>query len=199
MADIEIREARPHELSVAATVLSKGMRDNPLHLSVFGPDPDERQRKLERFFRSFLDWMPHAPWVGIQHGTIVVVCGMGEPGRCQPPFSQTLRIVTGLARASGLCPTFRALRWFVEWRLRDPKEAHWHLGPVGVDAHLKHRGIGSQLMGEWCKLLDVHRASGYLETDKGVNVGFYKKFGFETISEAKVLGTSNWFMSRTAR
>jgi hypothetical protein len=31
--------------------------------------------------------------------------------------------------------------------------------------------------------------AGYLETDKGVNADFYKNFGFETVSGAKVLGT----------
>ncbi len=50
MVDIEIRDALPHEVPVAAAVLSRGMRDNPLHLSVFGPEPEERQRKLEQFF-----------------------------------------------------------------------------------------------------------------------------------------------------
>ncbi len=199
MVNIEIRDARPHEVPVAAAVLSRGMRDNPLHLSVFGPEPEERQRKLAQFFRILLGWMPHAPWVGIQHGTIVAVCGMGEPGRCQPTFSQNLNIVTRLAHHFGVASTSRALRWFVAWSLRDPKEAHWHLGPLGVDAHLQGQGIGSQIIGEWCKLLDAHQTAGYLETDKAVNVGFYNKFGFETISEAQVLGAPNWFMLRAAR
>ena len=44
MVDIEIREARPHELSLAAALLSRGMRDNPLHMSVFGPEPQQRER-----------------------------------------------------------------------------------------------------------------------------------------------------------
>ena len=199
MVHIEIREVRHHEMPVAAAVLSRGMRDNPLHLSVFGPAPEERQRKLEHFFRILLGWMPHQPWVGILHGTIVTVCGMGEPGRCQPTLSQNLDIVTRLVNHFGVATTLRALRWFVAWNFRDPQEAHWHLGPVCVDAHLQGRGIGSQLIGEWCKLLDAHRGVGYLETDKAINVDFYRKFGFETISEAKVLGTHNWFMLRTAR
>ena len=197
--DIEIRDARPNEIPIAAAVLSRGMRDNPLHLCVFGPKPAERQIKLELFFRILLRWMPHAPWVGIQHGTIVAVCGMGEPGRCQPTFSQNLDIVVRLTHHLGVASTSRALRWFRAWGSRDPKKPHWHLGPLGVDAHLQGRGIGSRLLGEWCKLLDARRAAGYLETDKAVNVGLYQKFGFEIQSETKVLGAPNWFMLRSAR
>ncbi len=130
---------------------------------------------------------------------MVAVCGMGEPGRCQPTFSQNLHIVTRLAHHFGIASTSRALRWFVAWSLRDPKEEHWHLGPLGVDAHLQGQGIGSQLIGEWCKLADERRAAGYLETDKAANIGFYKNFGFETISEARILGTRNWFMWRAPR
>jgi len=199
LVDLEIRDARPHELSVVAAVLSRGMRDNPLHLAVFGPEPEERQRKLENFFRILLAWMPHSPWVAVRQGTIVAVCGMGGPGRCQPTSSQKVSIVTQLALTCGVAPTLRALRWLGEWSLRDPKEAHWHLGPLCVDAPLQGRGIGSRLIGEWCKLLDAHRAAGYLETDKEINVDVYKKFGFETIAEAKILGTPNRFMWRGAK
>ena len=197
--DLEIRDARPHELSVAASVLARGMRENPLHLAVFGPEPEERERKLEGFFRILLAWMPHSPWVAVRQGTIVAVCGMGEPGRCQPTFSQSLNIITRLAHTCGFASTLRTLRWFGEWSFRDPKKAHWHLGPFGVDAPLQGLGIGSQLIGEWCKLLDAHRAAGYLETDKEINVDVYKKFDFETIAEAKILGTPNWFMWRGAK
>jgi ribosomal protein S18 acetylase RimI-like enzyme len=199
LVDIEIRDARSDEIPVAAALLSRAMRDNPLHLSVFGPEAEERQQKLEHFFRIMLAWMPRAPWVGIHQGTIVAVCGMGEPGRCQPTLAQKSNLVIRLAQHLGVARTARALRWFGEWGWRDPQEAHWHLGPIGVDAHLQGRGIGSQLMEEWCRLLDAHRAAGYLETDKRVNARFYKKFGFQTIAEAKVLGTTNWFMLRAAR
>jgi ribosomal protein S18 acetylase RimI-like enzyme len=199
VADLEIRDAHPHALSAAAAVLSRGMRDNPLHISVFGPNLKEREQKLEHFFRIVLAWMSHPPWVAVRQETIVAVCGMGEPGSCQPTFSQKLKIVTQLARTCGVTPTLRALRWLGEWSLRDPKEVHWHLGPLCVDAPLQGLGIGGRLMGEWCKLLDARRLAGYLETDKGVNIEFYEKFGFETIAEAEILGTPNWFMWRDAK
>ena len=132
--DIEIRDACPHELAVVATVLSRAMRDNPLHLSVFGPEQHERERKLKSFFGILLSWMPHPPWVGIHNGTIVAVCAMGEPGGCQPTFPQKLKIVRRLAQTCGVVSTSRALRWFGAWSLREPKEAHCvtSFPPLGV-------------------------------------------------------------------
>lgn len=39
----------------------------------------------------------------------------------------------------------------------------------------------------------------YLETDKFENVGFYQKFGFADLAEARGLGVPYRFMSRIAR
>jgi GNAT superfamily N-acetyltransferase len=92
----------------------------------------------------------------------------------------------------------RAARWREAWAARDPRELHWHLGPIAVDAHLQQRGIGSRLMEEFCTLADRDGAMAYLETDKAENVVFYRRFGFETVGQAEVVGTPNWFMRRPA-
>ena len=47
--------------------------------------------------------------------------------------------------------------------------------------------------------MDKEGSSAYLETDKIENVIFYRKFGFEIISEANVIGAHNWFMMRKAQ
>jgi len=46
--------------------------------------------------------------------------------------------------------------------------------------------------------MDQEHMLSYLETDKFENVGFYQKFGFAVLAEAKVLGVPHWFMSRSA-
>jgi len=48
-----------------------------------------------------------------------------------------------LARRTPGVP-MRVLRWARAWVRRDPSAAHWHLGPVAVDAHVPGRGIGGQ-------------------------------------------------------
>jgi hypothetical protein len=45
----------PSEVSVAAGVLARGLRDNPTSIAAFGPDANLRSRRLQRLFASRLD------------------------------------------------------------------------------------------------------------------------------------------------
>jgi ribosomal protein S18 acetylase RimI-like enzyme len=92
---------------------------------------------------------------------------------------------------------YRKSVWQREWALRDPKEQHWHLGPIGVLPSHRGLGIGSKLMEHFCKEVDACSAKAYLETDLDENVRFYQKFGFELISESKILGVDSRYMIRS--
>ena len=70
---------------------------------------------------------------------------------------------------------------------------------MSADAGKQGRGIGSAMMRAFCDRVDRDHALAYLETDKPENVGFYEKSGFETVGEANVIGTPNWFMRREPR
>ncbi len=48
MAESSHRELRPSELSEAAQLLSRGMRDNPMNVQAFGSQADRRRRALVR-------------------------------------------------------------------------------------------------------------------------------------------------------
>jgi predicted N-acetyltransferase YhbS len=76
---------------------------------------------------------------------------------------------------------------------------HFHLGPVAADAGKQGRGIGTALLEVFCTRVDQDAAVTYLETDKAEYVGFYARFGFETVAEADVIGVPNWFMRRSLR
>ena len=91
------------------------------------------------------------------------------------------------------------VEWMRAWGGRDPDEPHFHLGPVAADAGKQGRGIGSALLEAFCTRVDQDAAVAYLETDKAENVGFYARFGFETVAEADVIGVPNWFMRRSPR
>jgi hypothetical protein len=59
---VDIRALMPGELRAAATILAHGVRDNPLHVKVFGRDPDRRQRRLLGFLGHLVAYIrPNAP------------------------------------------------------------------------------------------------------------------------------------------
>jgi len=171
------------------------MRDNPIHVAVLGSKPERRVRKLEGMFRALLQTMGEPPLVARDGEAIVGVCGLARAGTCIPSRAATARFAPVMI---GLGPRamVRAARWRDAWAARDPAEPHWHLGPIAVDAHLQHQGIGSRLMQEFCAVVAGRHAMAYLETDKPENVVFYRRFGFEVAGEAEVVGTPNWFMRR---
>ena len=77
-----------------------------------------------------------------------------------------------------------------------PKASHLHLGPIGVAPEAQGQHIGYRLMTQYCEALAESAESGYLETDRPENVGFYRRFGFETTEGIQVIGVRNYLMWR---
>lgn len=195
---IDVRDLRPEEVPEAVGVLARGMRDNPLHLSAYGDDPERRLRCHARLMRGlFAAFSAQQPICAVRDGTLVGVTGVAPVGTCQPTTMQRLRLLPALA-ALGPRTAARVGRWISTWAKHDPDESHVHLGPLAVDVHLQGQGIGSLIMREHCRRLDAAGEVGYLETDKLENVRFYERFGFEVIGEEPVIGVPNWFMRREA-
>ena len=175
------------------------MKDNPLHVRVFGANPDRREAALIRMFEALLrQYMSKGEILGaFSSSTLIGVCGMVQPGSCQPTGAEKLRLLPAIVAGSSLGGTVRVLRWNVAWSGQDPKEAHWHLGPVAIERHLQGKGVGSELLREFCSRMDASDSMAYLEIDKRENVPFYERFGFQVTAEQQVLGVPNWFMVRS--
>ena len=198
---IIVRKLRSDEFAAAVEVISRGMRDNPLHIQALGPHAEVRIEGLKRMFSAVL---PRLEQKGLLLGAfketeLVGVTGMVSPGKCRPTTFERLIMLPQLLLSVGVRPISRVGQWMGEWEKYDLREMHWHLGPVAVDAHLQGTGIGSAMMAEYCARIDQTHGVGYLETDKEVNVRFYEKFGFQTIAESIVLDIPNWFMRRPAQ
>jgi len=195
-----VRDLRDEDLPSAVAVVARGMRDNPIHIAAFGPDADRRAQRLARMFTVALPLIySKGTILGAFEGqTLVGIAGMVAPGHCQPSFSEKLKLMPRMIPAVGGGTFTRVGRWMGSWARHDPKEPHWHLGPVAVDAPLQRRGIGSLLMAEYCARIDREGGIGYLETDKAGNVFFYERFGFGTVATTPVLDTPNWFMRRAS-
>jgi GNAT superfamily N-acetyltransferase len=174
------------------------MRDNPIHVAVFGPDADRRVRLLARTFTTLLATMDNTPLAARRDGEVVGVLGIAASPACMPSVSQMMRFAPLLA-TTGPVTASRMARWMRAWSHRDPAERHLHLGPVAVDLGLQRQGVGGQMMAAYCSMLDGEALSGYLETDKPENVAFYERSGFAAVANATVLGVSNWFMRRPPR
>jgi GNAT superfamily N-acetyltransferase len=199
-SQVVIRELAPQELCVAAELTARGMRDNPLDIAAFGADANRRYMRMHGMFHIALAMLYRkGQMLGAFDGpTLVGIAATVPSSRCQPSLCEKLALTPRMPAAVGPVGFARMLRWTQAWAARDTAVPHWHLGPVAVDAHLQGRGIGSQLIAEYCQRLDRASAVGYLETDKHENVTFYLRFGFHTVAEARVLNTQNWFMRREA-
>jgi ribosomal protein S18 acetylase RimI-like enzyme len=172
------------------------MRDNPLPVAAFGEDPERRQRCVQALFGALFRAMrAQTPLVALDGEVIVGATGIAPSGSCQPTRTQTLSMLPSLLPL-GPRPLLRVSKWTREWAALDPHQPHSHLGPLAVDAHLRGRGIGSQILGEYCRRLDLDHMAAYLETETEENVRLYRRFGFDVVAEQRVLGRPNWFMLR---
>jgi len=182
----------------AVGVLTRGMRDNPIHVAALGEDPERRERLLAGMFRTLWRVWDQDALCAKRDGEVVGVCGRLPPGRCRLSAPRSLRM-TPVMLSGGPRTLVRTLRWVGAWDRRDPAERHEHLGPVAVDRHLQGLGIGSAMLAVHVEDLDLRRLTGWLETDKAENVRLYGRFGYEVEEEAEVLGVPNWFMRRPGR
>lgn len=197
-AGAEIRALVASDLPAAADVLAQGMRDNSLHVQVFGLEPALREGRLLRFLGPAVAYV-HANGVVLGAyvgGELAGVLGMTEPGRCRPPLKDAIQFARSIASSFPPVVILRIARWLAAWRRNDPTEPHWHIGPLAVLPTYRRKGIGQHLMLKCCERLDELSAIGYLETDTPENVSFYEKLGFTVTGQEAVLGVPNWFMKR---
>ena len=190
MGDIHLSLMQRSEIQDAARVLSAAMLDNPLHIAILLGKGEAQRMEIETMFHSLLTELPGVVFLAKENQDIVGVMRMNScQGRdVQPPEQPgDLNDIN-----------WRRSVWRAEWARRDPKEQHWHLGPIGVLPQHQGKGIGSMLMERFCREVDACGAQAYLETDKDMNVRFYEKFGFKLMEEADIFGVMNRYMLRGA-
>lgn len=65
---------------------------------------------------------------------------------------------------------------------------HYYVQTVGVNPERKGQGLGGALMRHTCQMADRDRMPTYLETSNEVNLGFYRRYGFEVRDEIDTPG-----------
>jgi len=196
MGDVRIEPYTAGMADEAARMLAQAFATNPLHVAAFGPG---QVAKSEAFFRGGLAAMKGPKRVALDGSRVVgLVHWVRSPG-CRFSAGEKLRMMPVMMRGFGVPATLRVASWLGAWSKRHPQEEHGHLGPIGVGPEQQGRGVGRRLMDVYCDALDRDGIAGYLETDRPENVRFYRRFGFDVVAEAPVLGVPNFYMWRGPR
>ena len=83
-----------------------------------------------------------------------------------------------------------------------PPEPHWYLAFVGVEPDRQGRGTGRRLLAPVLDLADQSATPCYLETPAAATLAFYRRSGFEVVSEQRPfprLELPLWTMIRAPR
>jgi len=186
----------------AVVTLSRAFQDDPL-LCFLVPDPVSRARALPTFMSSVLvDAAPFGEvWVARQGLTITSVAGWLPPGAYpRGRGRETTSVVRDLRSAHRLGR--RALSGIRIYSAIDRvhsrvDEPHWYLAAVGTDPAWQGRGVGSALVAQILQRVDKDGMRAYLETTKSENVPWYRRHGFEVVTEIHVPGCPKvWAMER---
>jgi GNAT superfamily N-acetyltransferase len=83
---------------------------------------------------------------------------------------------------------------------RDLAVPSWYLDLLGVDPAAQGRGLGKALITSMLERADGEHVPTYLVTHKRSNVDYYRRFGFEVLTDATLRGIpTGWSMRRPPR
>jgi len=187
--DLKISLLGNRDSSEAARVLSLAMVSCPIHVAVFQGQDDEVRRVQELMFDRMLRQHPGIVYVARLDGQIAGVLRMKSchGGEASQPEADEGAVHDTASRLG---------HWQAVWAQHDPREPHWHLGPVGVLPPFQGSGVGAALMGRFCREVDARQAAAFLETDQSRTAAFYQRFGFQVVDQVDIFGVTNYFMWR---
>jgi ribosomal protein S18 acetylase RimI-like enzyme len=185
------------DIDEVAGLLARAFTTEPNNLEVFRGERNLEKRQKPLFMR-ILRTFPGITIVAKKDSTIVGVLCMSKWPQCHMPLLKIFFYLTqmlSVLRAGVL----REMKIRVTWSKHDPKQPHWHIGPIGVEPAFQGKGIGSMLMNYFCDLADTEHQAAYLETDNENNVRFYQRFNFSVTRSVIVNGVRNSFMWRPVK
>jgi len=186
---IKIKFMEVSEIEESAKILSIAMLNNSLHLAVLKGNEEKQRLKIESMFINLFHTNPGITYIAKEGQMIVGVMRMKS---CNGSISKQKE--SDNSEENDIDHRIRILHQ--KWAENDPKEQHWHLGPLGVIPTHQGKGIGSMFMTIFCNEVDKCSAKSFLETDLDKNVSFYKKFGFKVVSTSNIFGVESRYMTR---
>jgi ribosomal protein S18 acetylase RimI-like enzyme len=214
---LAIGSMEPHELPAVLDVLARALRDNPMNVGMFGPEPARRFRSVRILYRMILSSLDDPPLVARTGSRIVGVAATAPPETCffYRSRARRFRIKIGGREMTVESPAMPWRELPAMLRLgfpalnraglmgqcsavHDPAGRHWHVELVGVEPDLQGRGIGGKLMGAVLRHTDAAGEPAHQETDTPENVRFYGRLGFDVVAQEEPLGVMTWYMTRPA-
>ena len=82
-----------------------------------------------------------------------------------------------------------------------PREPLWYLEMLVVEPAAQRGGVGAALQEHVYEMADAEQVPSYLETQKGDNLAYYRRFGYELVDELHPVknGPPLWTMRREPR
>ena len=177
LAVIELYTVQYKALVRLAAMLVRSFDDDPIAKFMFA-GRRRRQRGLHSFFTSQMrhQFLPYGQiyTAGDLQGAAI----WGPPGRPR----------AGLRELAQLIPTApflvsfrmgRALRLLFEIDGLHPTEPHWYLEGLGTHPDWQRLGLASAVLAPILDRCDAEGLPAYLETQKEINLPFYRRHGFE--------------------
>jgi ribosomal protein S18 acetylase RimI-like enzyme len=189
------------DVPVAVESLSAAFADYPL-LRYLTPEPTRRPRVVEAFCRMLVRY-------ALRYGRPFATPDRAAVACWLPPGQEWLTY-PGLIRAGALTLAWRlGVRGTVRLerlelvfdRLRAADAGpHWYLNLLGVRPDRKGQGLARAVCRPAFDAADRDRVRCYLETQDAVNVGIYRRLGFEVVAEVEPApGLRSWTMRRDPR
>jgi ribosomal protein S18 acetylase RimI-like enzyme len=188
------------ELDLAAGVLARAFRDNPLNHAVIGGSEARRVRANRAGVRAYLPLAlerAHVAAARAEDRLLGVLVGT-PPWRWPLPAPGPLGLLRlCIGQGFGV-----ARRWAEVSRLlreHHPGQPHWYLATLGVEPACWGRGAGRALLADLVARVDADATGAYLETDRPELEPFYAGAGFSVRERVEVYGVPVLLMERPAR
>jgi ribosomal protein S18 acetylase RimI-like enzyme len=182
----EITHLREADLPAAAAALNRAFYNDPLQVYTL-PDPAERAERSPALFSAALRY-------GLLFGEVLTT--PGEPlGAAIWLGPEAWHITDERAAQAGFdrLPAemgaeatdrfFSVLAVCDEAHRRDVRPDHWWVMVLGVAPEAQGKGLARALLDPVMQRADAAGQQCYLETANPTNIAFYKRIGFEQITE----------------
>jgi ribosomal protein S18 acetylase RimI-like enzyme len=191
MSEIIIDTAQSKDSPEAARVTTRAMITNPLVVAVF----NGAQEIFEIINRVSFESGWGRIFLAKENEQILGVMRITEWPDCHAKFREGYKLPpAAVALLKDSAPLME--QWLQIWGEQDPKEHHWHLSVLAVLPERQGQGIGKKMVSHFIDLLDSTGSSGYVETDRDVNVAFYESFEFKVMDKEPILNVPNWYLWR---